>query len=68
MESQVNITCWYKERTDRNYRQLFNIENIDYCSTIKTIDSLPWFKYFIEFAKLYLPGLVKDCPITGVRD
>jgi hypothetical protein len=67
-EFQVNITGWHKEKIEQNYRQLFNIENIDYCATMKTVDLMPWFKYFVEFAKEFLPGLVKDCPITGVSN
>jgi hypothetical protein len=66
MKSQLNITLWHKEKIARNYRQLFNIENIDYCGTMKTVDALPWFKFFVEWAKDFLPGLVKDCPVTGV--
>jgi hypothetical protein len=67
MKSQVNITGWFKEKTAQNFRQLYNIENIDYCGSLKTINLMPWFSYFIDWAKTFLPGLIKDCPITGVR-
>jgi hypothetical protein len=68
MEFKLNITGWYKEKIAQNYRQIFNVERIDYCSMIKTADSLPWFKYFIDWAKAFLPGLVKDCPYSGVSN
>jgi hypothetical protein len=66
MKSQVNVTGWYKEKIAQNYRQIFNVDKIDYCSMIKTADSLPWFSYFIDWAKAFLPGLVRVCPVTGV--
>jgi hypothetical protein len=68
MKFQVNVTCWYKEKIERNFRQLYNIENIDYCKMIKTADSLPWFSYFVDWAKAFLPGMIKDCPIRGVSN
>jgi hypothetical protein len=64
----VNVTVWHKEKIARNYRQLYNIENIDYCNMIKSANSVPWFKYFVDWAKTFLPGFVKDCPYKGVSN
>jgi hypothetical protein len=64
---QINVTIWHKEKTARNYRQIFNVEKIDYCSTIKNVNKIPWLKYFVFFAKETLPGLVQDCPVRGVN-
>jgi hypothetical protein len=60
------LTGWHKEKIAQNYRQIFNVEKIDYCSMIKTANLLPWFNDLIDWAKSFLPGLVKDCPITEV--
>jgi hypothetical protein len=64
----VNVTIWYKEKNAQSYRQLYNIEKIDYCRMIKAAYAIPWFSDLVDWVKTFLPGLVKDCPITGVSN
>jgi hypothetical protein len=64
---KVNVTSWHREKTARNYRQIAKVENIDYCSMIKSINMIPWFNFFIMFAEESLPGLVQECPVRGVN-
>jgi hypothetical protein len=68
MKFQLNITGWYKENLGRNFHQFFNVEKIDYCDLMKTIDSIPWFKFFMNWADAHLPGIIKPCPFTGVSN
>jgi hypothetical protein len=63
---QLNITVWHKEKIARNFRQIINLNKIDYCNAKKNINSFPWFKDLLFFAEETMPGLVQDCPYKGV--
>jgi hypothetical protein len=63
---KFNVTLWHKEKTAKNYRQLINVEKIDYCPNFRNAKKLPWFQYFMEFTKEAYPELTHDCPYVDV--
>jgi hypothetical protein len=56
---QLNVTSWHKEKIARNFRQIINVNKIDYCSAKKNIQNFPWFKDLLFFAEETLTGLFK---------
>jgi hypothetical protein len=64
---QLNITVWHKSKTASNFRQIININKIEYCSVKENLNSYPWMKDLLFWSEVTLPGLVRDCPYEGAR-
>jgi hypothetical protein len=64
---QLNVTVWHKSKTASNFRQIININKIDYCNVKANLNSYPWMKDLLFWSEVTLPGLVRDCPYEGAR-
>lgn len=60
---QTDFKLWHKTYGS-NYRQLININNLDFCKVVGYPDIYPLYKPSLDYLNLTYPGNIHKCPYS----